>query len=45
MMAQLENAQTGNTTLAEYLTDAIEEVKKRHIDLDSLKLASTVGVS
>jgi hypothetical protein len=36
---------TGNITLAEYLTDAIEELTKRHIDLDSLKFASTAGVS
>ncbi len=36
---------TGNQTLAEYLTDAMEEVRKRHIDLDSLKFASTVAVS
>jgi hypothetical protein len=36
---------TGNNTLAEYLTDAMEEIQKRHIDLDSLKLASTVAVS
>jgi hypothetical protein len=32
---------TGNITLAEYLTDAIQEVKKHHIDLDSLKFSST----
>jgi len=36
---------TGNKTLAEYLTDAMEEIQKRHIDLDSLKFASTVRVS
>jgi Protein of unknown function (DUF3775) len=35
---------TGNTSLAEYLTDAMEEVQKRHIDLDNLKFASTVAV-
>ena len=33
------------TTLAEYLTDAIKEVQKCHIDLDSLKFANTVGLS
>src|SRR5262249_44240776 len=26
---------TGKTTLSEYLTDALEEMKKRHIDLNS----------
>ncbi len=26
---------TGEKTLAEYLTDAMEEIQKRHIDLDS----------
>ena len=36
---------TGKKTLAEYLTDAMEEIQKRHIDLDSLKFASTVAVS
>src|SRR5437879_3494034 len=35
----------GNKTLAEYLTDAMEEVQKRHIDLDTLRFASTVTVS
>jgi hypothetical protein len=35
----------GNKTLAEYLTDAMEEIRKRRIDLDSLKLASTAAVS
>ena len=34
---------TGNITLAEYLTDAIQEVKKHHIDLDSLNFSSTAG--
>src|SRR5260370_1023870 len=28
---------TGMKALAEYLTDAMEEIQKRHIDLDSLK--------
>jgi hypothetical protein len=32
---------TGTKTLAEYLTDALEEIQRRHIDLDSLKFAST----
>jgi hypothetical protein len=32
-------------TLAEYLTDAMEAIQKRHIDLDNLKLASSVAVS
>ena len=36
---------TGKNTLAEYLTDAMEEIHKRHIDLDSLKFASTVAVT
>ena len=36
---------TGKRTLAEYLTDAMEEIQKRHIDLDSLKFARTVAVS
>jgi uncharacterized protein DUF3775 len=36
---------TGKRTLAEYLTDAMEEIQKRNIDLDSLKFASTTGVS
>ena len=36
---------TGKMTLAEYLTDAMEAIQKRHIDLDSLKFASTVAVS
>ncbi len=35
----------GNKALAEYLTDALEEIQKRHIDLDSLKFASPVEVS
>ena len=36
---------TGQKTLAEYLTDAMDEIEKRHIDLDSLKFASTVAAS
>ena len=36
---------TGKRTLAEYLTDAMEEIQKRNIDLDSLKFTSTAGVS
>jgi hypothetical protein len=36
---------TGMKALAEYLTDAMEEIQKRHIDLDSLQFASTVAVS
>jgi hypothetical protein len=36
---------TENWTLAEYLTDAMEEIQKRNIDLDSLKFTSTAGVS
>ncbi|MDB5349962.1 MAG: hypothetical protein JWN86_1209 [Planctomycetota bacterium] len=36
---------TGKSTLAEYLTDAMEEIQKRHIDLDSLKFPSTLAVS
>lgn len=36
---------TGTSTLAEYLTDAIEEIQKRHIDLDQLEFASTVTVN
>ena len=35
----------GMKTLAEYLTDALEEIQKRHIDLDNLKFASPVAVS
>lgn len=31
--------------LAEDLTDALEEIRKRHIDLDSLKFASTAAGS
>ena len=34
---------SGKETLAEYLTDAIEEIKKRHIDLDNLMFASTAA--
>jgi len=36
---------TEKKALAEYLTDAMEEIQKRHIDLDNLKFASTVAVS
>jgi hypothetical protein len=36
---------TGKGTLAEYLTDALEEIKKRHINLDSLDFTSTVAAS
>ena len=36
---------SGQMTLAEYLTDAMEEIQKRHIDLDSLKFARTAAVS
>ncbi len=36
---------TENWTLAEYLTDAMEEIEKRHIDLDSLKFTNTAGVT
>ena len=35
----------GQKTLAEYLTDAMEEIQKRHIDLDSIKFDRTVAVS
>ena len=34
---------TGQKTLAEYLTDAMEEIQKRHIDLDSLEFASAMA--
>ena len=36
---------SGKTTLAEYLTDAMEEIRRRHIDLDSFKFADTVTAS
>jgi hypothetical protein len=36
---------TENWTLAEYLTDAMEGMHKRKIDLDSLKFTSTASVS
>jgi hypothetical protein len=36
---------TGSKTLAEYLTDAMEQVQQRHIDLDNLRFAGTVAVS
>jgi hypothetical protein len=32
-------------TLVEYLTDALEELQKRNIDLDRLKFATAAGVS
>jgi hypothetical protein len=31
--------------LAEYLTDAMEEIQRRHIDLDNLEFARTAAVS
>ena len=36
---------TGSKTLAEYLTDAVDEIRKRRIDLDGLQFASTVAIS
>ena len=33
----------GKETIAEYLTDAVEEIQKRHIDLDKLKFSSTAA--
>ena len=35
----------GHPTLAEYLADAMEELHKRHVDLDNVKFATTVAVS
>lgn len=35
----------GTLALAEYLTDAMEEIEKRNIDLDGRKFTSTAGVS
>ena len=35
----------GKKALAEYLTDAMEEIQKHHIDLDNLKFESAAGVS
>jgi hypothetical protein len=35
---------TGNKTVAEYLTDAMDEIHRRRIDLDRLKFTSTVAV-
>jgi hypothetical protein len=32
-------------TLADYLADVMEELQKRHVDLDNLKLDSAVAVS
>jgi hypothetical protein len=36
---------TGQKTLGEYLTDAMAEIQKRHINVDSLPFASAVAVS
>ncbi len=36
---------TGQKTLSEYLSDAISEIQKRHISLDSLTFPSAVAVS
>lgn len=36
---------TGNTAIAEYLTDAMQDVQKRHIDLDKLSFVSDAAVS
>ena len=36
---------TAEQTLADYLTDAMEEARKRHIDLDELRFEDTVTVS
>lgn len=36
---------TGKQALAEYLTDAMEEIEKRHIDLDSLKFEGALTMS
>ncbi len=36
---------TGSKTLAEYLTDAMDEIQKRRIDLDALQFASAVAMS
>jgi hypothetical protein len=35
---------TANKALAEYLTDALDEIHKRRIDLDSLSFANTATV-
>jgi hypothetical protein len=35
----------GKRALAEYLTDAMEEIEKRHIDLDRLKFTSAVAAN
>lgn len=35
----------GKRTLAEYLTEALEEIKKRRIDLDRLNFENTAAVS
>lgn len=36
---------TAEKALAEYLTDASDEIRKRHIDLDRLRLEGTATVS
>ena len=36
---------TGTITLADDLTDAMEALQKRHIDVDSLKFESTLAVT
>jgi hypothetical protein len=36
---------TGQKALGEYLTDAMAEIQKRHIDLDSLTFPGAVAVS
>jgi hypothetical protein len=35
---------TGSKTIAEYLTDAMEEIQKRRIDLDGLQFASALAM-
>jgi hypothetical protein len=35
---------TGKGTLSEYLTDAVEEAQKRHLDLDGLRFAAAAPV-
>jgi len=36
---------TGQKTLGEYLTDAVAEIQKRHIDLDNVTFPSAMAVS
>lgn len=36
---------TGQGTLAEYLTDAMEELQRRRIDVDTLRFPNTVAMS